>query len=98
MSLVAVDEGLVDERLEHGQSAAHDDLGGFEREPSAKDGTAHERVSFLVVQQLPRPVDGTAQTALPGASVARAAREQVEALVDARQHFASGEELRASGG
>ena len=79
-------------------TASHDRLHGVEGPPAGEDGERAEHAARRVVEQVVAPVDRRAQRALPLGQVARAARQQREALVEPLQQLRSARAADAGGG
>lgn len=92
-------EGLVDEGAERlqGERPAHR-LGGGEVAAAREDGQPPQHLPFVLVEQLPRPVDDGAQRLLAGQDGAAAGGEQPEAVVEPVGDLAWGQHAQPGGG
>lgn len=61
--------------------ALEDMFGSFEGKPAAKDRALCEGIAFCVVEEIPRPVDGSAQCGLSGGNALAGVGEDVETLL-----------------
>ena len=93
------EQAVVDQRREPGEDvlAAADGLGGVERAAAGEDGEAREERLLVRAEQVVAPVDRRAERLLAGGQVARAAGEEVEALLEPREQRLRREQLRARG-
>ena len=97
--LLLAEQAVVDQRREAGQDAraAADRLGGLERAAADEDGEPREERLLVRPEQRVAPVDRRAQRLLARGQVARAAGEQVEALLEPGEQRLRREQLRARG-
>ncbi len=89
-----VDEGA--ERLQGGRPA--DGLGGGEVAAAREDRQPPQHLAFVLVEQLPGPVDDGPQRLLAGQDGAAAGGEQAEAVVEPVGDLPRGEHAQAGGG
>ena len=78
--------------------AAADGLGRGERAAAGEDGEAREERLLVGAEQVVAPVDRRAERLLAGGQVARAAGEEVEALLEPGEQRLGREQLRTRGG
>ena len=83
---VPLQQAVVEQRRDAVERrVAHRD-GGLEREAAAEDGQLREQGPLVGAEQVVAPGDRVAERAVPLGQVAGAAAEQVEALVEQREH------------
>ena len=90
-------EALVNERLERIEVGLGHRLGGFERATAAEHGGATEKHLLVEGEQVVAPCDRSAKGALSFGQVARAAGQQTQTPLEARQDLCRGERLDAGG-
>src|SRR5262249_43038434 len=88
-------QALLDQGRERVQGRAADRLGRLERERAREDRQPHEQELLLLVQQLIAPVQYGPQCLLPGRSVARAARQQLEPMLQPVEDLRRAQHVRA---
>ena len=88
----------VDERRERVEVGVADVLRGFEREAAGEDGEAGEQLLRLLREQVVAPLDRRAERPLAFRRVARAAGEQRQRALQAREQRLRREQLRPRGG
>src|SRR5688500_15243018 len=89
------DEALVDQRLEGVEVSVDDLFGRLEGPAAAEDGQAGEQALLVGGQQLVGPLDRGAQGALALRSVAAAAGEERQTLLQALEQGLWAEDLDA---
>jgi len=99
-SLLLPKEVVVDERREQREKsvAAANGLHGLERAAAYEDGELYEERLLVRPEQAVAPVDRRAKRLLSRRQIARAAGEELEALLQPGEQRPRGEELRPGGG
>ena len=85
---------MVDERSGHVERGVADGNGGLERAAAGEDRQAREQALLVGVEELVAPADGVAKGLMACRLVARAAAQEIEALVEPLEHRLRRKELR----
>ena len=91
-------QAVVDEGGERVQRGAADRFGGIQRAAAREHRQPGEQRPLTGPEQLVAPVDGGAQRVLTCGGVASAGRQQIQAVLQPREHRRGVEQLRPRGG